>query len=220
MTDSLGLADPAPATRTITVNQAPVNQAPDGSIDIPASDMMINIGDTLNFSGTGSDPDSNTPLSYQWSFGAGSGITDATIEDPGSKKFNNAGVFTVVFTVTDSLGLADPTPATRTITVNNQAPDGSIDAPATDQTINVGDSLNFTGTGSDPDGNLPLTYHWSFGAGSGIPDANIEDPGSVQFNTAGSIYRQLYRDRLAWPGRSNTGNTYHYRESGTCESGT
>ena len=158
------------------------NQAPDGNIDTPATDQTINVGDTLDFTGTGSDPDGNLPLTYHWSFGAGSGIADANIKDPGLTQFNNEGVFTVSFTVTDSLGLADPTPATRIITVGNQAPDGNIDTPATDQTINIGDTLDFTGTGSDPDGNLPLTYRWSFGAGSGIPDATIEDPGSVQFN--------------------------------------
>ena len=192
MTDSLGLADPTPATRTITVGNTIGNQAPDGSIDAPATDQTINIGDSLSFTGTGSDPDGNLPLTYLWSFGAGSGIADATIEDPGSVQFNTAGSFTVSFTVTDSLGLADPTPATRIITVNqapvNQAPDGVINTPGSgDLSINVGDTLNFTGTGSDPDGNLPLTYHWSFGAGSGIADANIKDPGSKQFNNAGAF---------------------------------
>ena len=103
---------------TVSVN----NQAPDGNIDAPATNQTINIGDSLSFTGTGSDPDGNLPLTYHWSFGAVSGIADATIEDPGSKMFNTVGVFTVSFTVTDSLGLADPIPATRTITVNTQTP--------------------------------------------------------------------------------------------------
>ena len=332
VTDSLGLADPTPATRIITVG----NRAPDGNIDTPATDRTINVGDTLSFTASSSDPDGNLPLTYRWNFGAGSGIPDAYIEDPGLVQFNTAGSFTVSFTVTDSLGLADPIPDVRIITVQtappqvlpqtgwslqytdsehigygavnafdgdpltiwhtqfdpstplpheiqislggtyqlsgfrylprqddtnarikqyrfytstdginwgspvasgsfpnsaaeqevhftpvqaafirlvalsandgsnlttvaelnilgnlnqppdgNQAPDSSIDTPASDLTINVGNTLSFTGTGSDPDGNLPLTYHWSFGAGSGIADANIKDPGSKKFNNAG-----------------------------------
>ena len=181
VTDSLGLADPTPATRIITVN----NQVPDGSIDTPSTDLKINVGDTLRFSATSSDPNGNLPLTYLWSFGAGSGIPDANIEDPGLVQFNNEGVFTVSFTVTNSLGIPDPTPAIRIITVGNQPPDGNIDLPATDLNINPGDTVSFTATSDDPDGDLPLTYLWNFGAGSGIPDAGTEDPGLVQFNSTG-----------------------------------
>jgi len=66
---------------------------------------------------TGSDPDGDLPLSFLWEFGVGSGIADSSAEDPGLVQFNNPGTFTVTFTVTDALGLPDPTPATRIITV-------------------------------------------------------------------------------------------------------
>ena len=164
---------------------------------MPVTEQRINVGEYLDFTATGSDPDGNLPLTYHWSFGGGSGIPDASIEDPGLVQFNNQGVYTVTYTVTDSLGLADPTPATRIITVNqapenqapeNQAPDGVINTPGSgDLIISVGDTLDFTGTGSDPDGDLPLAYHWSFGAGSGIADATIEDPGLKQFNNVGEF---------------------------------
>jgi len=45
----------------------------------------------------------------------------------------------------------------------NQAPYSSIDTPAGDLTIDVGDSVEFSGTGTDPDGNVPLTFLWDFG---------------------------------------------------------
>ena len=102
-------------------SEVAANLAPNGSIDTP-SENIINVGDTLDFTGTGSDPDGNLPLTYHWSFGAGSGIADANIEDPGPKQFNNAGAFTVSFTVSDSLGLADPVPAVSIITVKNPSP--------------------------------------------------------------------------------------------------
>jgi lysophospholipase L1-like esterase len=96
---------------------ATANLAPNGTIDTPLENLIINISDTLDFNGTASDFEANLPFTYLWNFGAGSGIADATIEDPGSVLFNNEGVFTVSFTVTDSLGQTDPTPASRIIEV-------------------------------------------------------------------------------------------------------
>jgi hypothetical protein len=103
----------------IDVLGAPIlsNQAPDGSIDQPVGDVSIEIGQTVSFSATGTDPDGDTSLTYLWNFGAGSGIADSTLEDPGVVQFNSAGVFTVTLTVTDSQSLADPSPATRVVTV-------------------------------------------------------------------------------------------------------
>jgi PKD repeat protein len=185
LTDDLSFVpddDPAP----------PGNQAPNGVIDTPATNVNITVGQSVNFTGTGSDADNNTPLTFLWNFGTGSGIANSTAQDPGSVTFNNAGTFTVTFTVTDALGLADPTPATRTVTVttsggSNQAPNGVIDTPASDVSITVGQSVNFTGTGSDPDNNTPLTYLWNFGTGSGIANSTAQDPGSVTFNNAGTF---------------------------------
>ena len=95
-------------------------QAPDGAIDAPVGNQTINEGDSVNFNGTGTDPDINTPLTYLWDFGSGSGIADSTQEDPGLVRFNNPGTFVVTFTVTDSLGLSDPTPDTVKITVQER----------------------------------------------------------------------------------------------------
>ena len=93
------------------------NQAPDSVITSPTSNINIAPGGTVNFTGSGSDPDNNVPLTYRWNFGAGSGIPDSTAQNPGLVQFTNPGIYTVSFTVTDSLGLADPTPATRVISV-------------------------------------------------------------------------------------------------------
>lgn len=182
VTDSLGLSDSTPDSVTITVN-APANQAPDGVIDSPSSNVTISEGDTVNFSGTGSDPDRNTPLTFLWNFDGGA--TNSTSEDPGNVTFNTAGTYTVTFTVTDSLGAVDASPASVTITVSaNQAPNGVIDSPSSNVTISEGDTVNFSGTGSDPDGNTPLTYQWDFNGGAS--NSTSEDPGNVTFDTAGT----------------------------------
>ena len=96
------------------------NQSPNGVIDAPSWHMTIRAGDSVYFSGTGTDPDHNTPLTYRWNFGD-SGIADSTAEHPGLVQFKKPGTFLVTFTVTDALGSSDLTPATLLITVNNGA---------------------------------------------------------------------------------------------------
>ncbi len=95
---------------------APVkaNQAPTGTINSPSTDATIVAGDSVSFSGTGTDPDGDA-LSHHWAFG--SGLADAATASPGAVVFPAPGVYQVSYTVTDSKGLADPTPAVRTITV-------------------------------------------------------------------------------------------------------
>src|SRR6185369_8892938 len=84
--------------------------------------VTITAGQTVSFTGSGTDPDNNLPLTYAWNFGGGA--ASSTAQNPGAVTFANAGTFTVTFTVTDALNLADPTPDTRVITVNPVAGGG------------------------------------------------------------------------------------------------
>src|SRR6185503_1254724 len=164
VTDALGASDATPATRTVTVNS---NPAPNGVINPPTANVTITAGQSVSFTGTGTDPNNNLPLTFAWNFGGGA--ANSSVEDPGAVVFSTAGTYTVTFTVADALGASDPTPDTRTIAVNaapNQAPNGVIDTPTANVTIIAGQSVNFTGTGSDPNNNLPLTFAWNFGGGA------------------------------------------------------
>ena len=60
----------------------------------------------------------------------------------------------------------------------NYFPNGSILKPFKNLTIFAGDYIDFSGKGSDSDQDLPLTYRWSLGAGSGINDVLLEDTGA------------------------------------------
>ena|GEM_PF-2986637 len=317
------------------------NQAPNGTITSPDSNPTINAGQTVSFSAAGSDPDQHTPLTYSWTFGEGSGVSDSNLQNPGAVQFDIPGTYTVRLVVTDALGQEDPTPATRTVTVSsatpvftipqqgwsmtfvdsqelksgswgpatpatsaidgnpatfwhtewfaaqpsfpheiqidlgvpfriagfrhlprqdgnlagriagfelyvstdgldwgtpiasgtfanvatestvysttktgryvrfralsnydaygfaaslaelnlltdNRAPESTINTPAAPVTISAGESVAFSGSGSDPDGHTPLTYHWSFGTGSGVPNSTAQNPGAIQFNTPGT----------------------------------
>jgi lysophospholipase L1-like esterase/PKD repeat protein len=100
----------------LQVNPA-LNQAPTAVIDLPAGDLTIAVGASVNFAAHGDDADGNLPLHYRWSFAAGSGIADSLFQAPGQIAFTNPGTFSVALTVTDSLGLSTMT--TRTITVQS-----------------------------------------------------------------------------------------------------
>ena len=91
------------------------NLPPNGEIDTPLEDMTIPQGTALTFTATGIDLDRNFPLTFAWDFGGASPAS--SVEDPGAVTFSNVGTFTVTLRVTDSLGLSDPSPATRRITV-------------------------------------------------------------------------------------------------------
>ena len=100
------------STVEITVN---LNQAPNGTITSPANNITIAAGGSVNFQGSGTDPENHLPLSFSWNFDGGA--PDSTLPNPGLVTFNSQGTFNVTLTVADNLGLADSTPAARTIRV-------------------------------------------------------------------------------------------------------
>ncbi len=320
---------------SIGIAVVPHPSAPESVITSPSSNVPINVGQWVRFSGTESYSGGNYPLSYLWQFGAGSGIADSGLKEPGFLQFSNPGTYTVSFKVTDSSGIYDPTPETRVIVVGANSstipktgwkvfyadseervagdfraayaldgktntfwhtqwgtgagypheiqidlgktyqingfrylprqdggkngtvgqyefyvsedgvrwgssvaagtfgsgtsvkevllapkaghfvrfralsevngnpwtsmaefdvlgsvpPESVIDTPSATVSINTGQSIRFSGRGTD--GNYPYTYQWQFGAGSGIADSTLENPGVVQFNNPG-IYTVSY----------------------------
>ncbi len=203
VTDNASLAS-NPATVVITVNDAPANLPPVAVIS-PANNQTVTVGDSINFTGdTSSDPDGNTPLTYAWTFETTPTTGMRTrqifnVANPGAINFPVAGTVKVSLVVTDSLSLASD-PATVVITVNdttaNLPPIAKI-SPANNQTVAVGDSINFTGdTSSDPDGNTPLTYAWTFVTTptTGMRTTqtfNVANPGSISFPVAGTVQVSL-----------------------------
>src|SRR5262245_38551613 len=134
---------------------------PHGVIGTPNGNVTIVAGQSVNFTGTGTDPDNNVPLSYAWDFGGGA--TNSTAEDPGAVVFAATGVYTVTFTVTDGSGFADATPDTRTITVN-LGPTAALSV--TPSSGNAPLSVTANASGSVP-GSAPIvSYRFDFGDGT------------------------------------------------------
>jgi glucose/arabinose dehydrogenase len=110
--------------------RSPVTNAPPESrIDSPTGPLTITEGDSVVFTGSGTDPDGDLPLTYSWDFGDPT-LAPSSAKDPGSVVFSQVGTFGVSFTVTDSKGLADPTPATVTIVVDPPSDPNSSFVPA------------------------------------------------------------------------------------------
>jgi Domain of unknown function (DUF1929)/PKD domain/Glyoxal oxidase N-terminus len=100
----------------VQISPAATSQPPTGTITNPTSDVTITAGQSVTFSGTGTDPNGGTITGYSWSFAGGS-PSSSVLANPGAVIYNTAGTFVASLTVTDSAGLTDPHPPTRTITV-------------------------------------------------------------------------------------------------------
>lgn len=126
----------------VQISANPTDQPPKGSITSPASDITIGVGQTANFAGTATDAD-GTVGTYSWVIPGGS-PSQSTLPVPGNVTFSTPGTYIASLTVLDNLGVNDPSPPTRTITVQPVPTLTSI-SPASG---NVGQSINVTLTGS------------------------------------------------------------------------
>ena len=154
------------ATTTVTV----VNQPPLISQILAPATPYVNT--PLSFSVSATDPE-NRPLTYEWDFGSGFVAGGATV----SRTFSSPGTVTFRVRVTDEKG-ATATSAPQTITVQNRAPTVSGIAFSPSPVLEGG-VVTMTGSGSDPDGDSPLTYCWTIiGATS--------SPGCIEGNASTS----------------------------------
>ena len=74
----------------------------------------------------------------------------------------------------------------------NLAPDGRINSPASGARLRVGRAVRFAASGTDPDGNTPLTYAWDFGGGA--PASTQQNP-TITFSAAETyVVRMTVKD--------------------------
>jgi hypothetical protein len=124
----------------VQLSLAPTDQPPTGIITNPSSNVTINPGQSVSFAGTGTSANS-TIAAYSWMFPGGN-PTSSSLANPGAVTYPasapmitsenpTAGpvgtlvtitaaptnTYVASLTVTDSLGVTDPSPPTRTITL-------------------------------------------------------------------------------------------------------
>ena len=195
-------SNPSLAGRVADINEIPVgvlvdtnpealSTIPNAVILSPPNDISVNVGEVVNFSGTAIGTAINPPISYYWNFGGAA--ANSTVQNPGSILFSRPGTYFISLSVSDNIGIPDPSPAVRTIIVNDafqpiaNTPQPQILSPFVvngQKDINVGESLFFSGTATDSTGLNAFTYEWNF-AGA-VPNQFGPSPGNVTFNRAGT----------------------------------
>jgi hypothetical protein len=111
----------------------------------------------VTFDGSGSSDPDGDPLTYTWDFGDGS---SPTVGVTASHTDTANGPFDVQLVVDDQKdGVSS---ATATVPVGD-APVGNITSPEEETTFGLGDTIQYAGTGTDPeDGDLPASaFSWS-----------------------------------------------------------
>jgi glucose/arabinose dehydrogenase len=134
------------------------------SVGVPPKSVTVSAGEPATFTVSASGA---SPLSYQWqrkdpgasSFSNASGATGASYTLASAALSSSGAQFRVV--VTNSAGSATSSAATLTVT-GDRAPTATITSPASGATYGGGQTLTFSGTGTDPeDGTLPASaFTW------------------------------------------------------------
>jgi PKD repeat protein len=164
-TMSLTLTDNDGAQASHTSNKTILDRPPVASFTTSAT--TLHKGEILHLNASVSyDPDGSI-VSYFWTFGDGTNGTGITVDH----SYANAGNYTVNLNVIDNDGSVAST--STVIAVLNQPP--IADFTASPATVNTGDFVSFSASGSyDPDGVI-VGYLWAFGDGtnaSGVTPAH------------------------------------------------
>ncbi|HOX39172.1 MAG TPA: peptidylprolyl isomerase [Candidatus Brocadiia bacterium] len=173
---------PAGNVGVLLMDTAGLFDPPNGVIDSPANGTYVNAGDALNLQSSWTD-DANV-VAWEWQVTGPENHT-FNVEDPGELILNTAGAYLITLTVTNDLGLDDPSPFVVSVTVlpeGSEFPEGVIDSPADGATIKSGESVNLQSSWTD-DGTI-AQWAWTV-TGPEDHTFSVEDPGSLILNTLG-----------------------------------
>jgi glucose/arabinose dehydrogenase len=110
----------------------------------------------VQFSSAGSTHPGGSPLSFAWDLDGDGQYNDSTAANP-SRTYTTPGNVTVGLRVTDNTGASSFASVTVSPTVNNP-PNPVISTPSASLQWEVGQTINFSGSATDPDsGNLPAS---------------------------------------------------------------
>jgi hypothetical protein len=170
--DSAGVPSLA---RFVRLSAAVPNQPPSATITSPSGNVAIAPGQTVAFSGTGSDAD-GTVSAYSWTFPGGNPAS-SSVASPGNVTYSAPGTYVASFTVTDDDGAVSPA-VSRTITVG----DFSLSATPASRTVFAGASTTYSATVT-PGTGFGGTVTFSV---TGLPTGTSASFSPASVNTSGS----------------------------------
>jgi len=129
-----------PSVASFVTLSSSAGTPPTATITRPASNVTVNPGQSVFFSGAGNDTN-GTITAYSWTFSGGNPAS-SSLATPGNVTYSTPGTYAASLTVKDSVGLTNPTPATRAITVS----DFSMAATPGSQLVLPGGSTNYSAT--------------------------------------------------------------------------
>jgi heat shock protein HslJ len=153
---------------------------PTGPTAVINSPDGANVGDIVNFDGSGSQAGTSPIVSYNWDFGDGGLGTGSIVQ----YAYQSAGTYNVSLTVVDELGLSNT--AVKPITINAVAdtpPTAAITGPAA---VVVNQQATYSAANSTA-GSSPITrYIWNFGNGNTFE--TTEPTAITVFQTSGVFW--------------------------------
>jgi PKD repeat protein len=157
--DGSGTTRTTSRTFTVNANGAPV---PNFAVS-PASPLT---GQGITLTSTSTDPEGR-PLTVRWDTNNNNLYGDASGSPVTIQGFSTNGPRVIGIQVTDSGGLVRT--LRRTITIGNRLPVASFSVSATE--VDTGESIRFSSTSTDPDGQIQLT-EWDFDGDGQYDDAS------------------------------------------------
>ena len=181
---------------SLNLEVSPVPSQPP-TVDFTWVPNVPQMGNTVTFTPTVNDPDGdNNNIVYSWDFND-NGFEDSNSETP-AIVFDAEGAYPVTLTVTDEDGVsASETKTVQVSGVANHPPVVTLDyenAMTGDQNIDVGESVKFTATATDIDGD-DLLYSWDFDNDGNFEGESPSNIGFFQYAQPGA--------HVAWVGVSD-----------------
>ncbi len=145
-------------TQVITISITGANDAPTATITAPAEGMQVDFNSTVTLTATGSDPDTGTTLSYQWSAAPDTGSFANAAAASTTWTAPASGTDPVILTLTVMDDATTPLSGTATVTVIPVAVTVTFGAGGTTGAVTEGDTTAITGaldvTSSDGNTNV------------------------------------------------------------------
>ena len=177
---------------------------PSATITNPATDVTVNPGQSVLFSGTGNDPDGSI-TAYSWVFPGGT-PGSSSVALPGNVTYSSPGTYAATLTVTDNAGLTSQPPATRKITVA----DFAMSATPASQNVLPGGRTSYTATVMAKSGFTGTVAFSASGLPSGAtatfsPNSVSGGSGSATMSVATSLFTLPGSYKITVTGRTDGG---------------